>query len=147
LNDSLYMMSANSSWAEVRWREPHPTPSAHDPTMATRTLLAESRTSVSDDHEGQRARVLEPYRRIDHEIHSSIPSLHLRGPTAQSHDKRLLSESRYFPEHMASPYGPQHASISTLGNFDGVRTGSMSVYSRRTSELQPTSDARVSNGA
>lgn len=145
-------MNANSSWGEVRWREPQSNPSSHDPTMATQTLLSRNRIPSTDGHEDQHARLLEPHRRIDQGIHMPHANLHIRGPTNIPDNNRLLSESRLFPDHMTNAlYRPQNTSItSPPSHFDETRTGSMSDHvdhSRRTSELQPTSDARTSNGA
>lgn len=144
-------MNADSSWGEVRWREPQSGPPAHDPIMATRTLLAGNRPFTMDGHEERRARLMEPYRRIDHGFHVPQANLHIRDPTNNSGNTRLLSEPRYLSDYTPNTlYGQQTSAItSPLGSVDEARTGSISDHidqSRRTSELQPTSDARTSNG-
>jgi hypothetical protein len=145
-------MNADSSWGEVRWREPQSSPSTHDPTMATQTLLTGNHLSTTARREDQRVRLTGPYRRIDHEFHMPHANLHIPGPTDTSNKIRPLADSRHFRDLTSNPpYGQQNTSItSPLGNVDETRTGSISDQadqSRRASELQPTFDARNPNGA
>jgi len=119
--------------------------------MATRTLLAGNRTLTTEGREEQHARLMEPYRRIDHSVHPPQPNMYTRGPVNRLDDARLLPESRYPPDYTQKTlYGQQNAVLpSHLGGFDGARTGSVSGQidqSRRTSELQSISDARMSSG-
>jgi hypothetical protein len=144
-------MNADSTWGEVRWREPQSDPSANDPTMATRTLLAGTRPLTTEGYNEQRARFMESHRRIDHGFHVPQANLHIKGPANKPENIKLLPESRYLPDYMQNTlHGRQNsATTSPLGSVDGARTGSMSSQidqSRRTSEIQPTSDARIFNG-
>jgi hypothetical protein len=144
-------MNADSSWGEVRWREPQSDPSANDPTVATRTLLAGTRTLNTEGHDEHHTRLVEPHRRIDHGIYAPQANLYMKSTANKPENIRLLPESRYLPDYLQNtPYGQQNSAItSPLGSVDGARTGSMSSQmdqSRRTSELQPTSDARISSG-
>lgn len=144
-------MNTDSTWGEVRWREPQSSRSPIDPAMATRTLLAGNRTLTMEGREEQHARLTEPYRRIDHGYHAPQANLHFKGPANKLENIRSLPDSRYLPDYMHnSLYGQQSSAItSPLGSVDDARTGSISSQvdqSRRTSELQPTSDARISSG-
>jgi hypothetical protein len=125
--------------------------------MATRTLLAGNRTLTTEACEEQRtgeeqhARLMEPYLRIDHAVRAPQSSLYTRGPVNKLDDARLLPESRYPLGYTQNTvYGEQKRATTTpLGNVDAARTGPTSGQidqSRRTSELQPISDARVSSG-
>jgi hypothetical protein len=145
-------MNADSSWGEVRWREPQSSPSTHDPTMATRTLLTGNHMPTTERREDQRVRLTGPYRRIDHEFHMPYANLHIPGPTDRLDKIRPLADSRHFQDLTSNPpYGQQNTSItSPLSNVDEPRTGSISDQadqSRRVSELQPLFDARNPNGA
>ena len=144
-------MAADSSWGEVRWREPQEIPSSNDSIMATRTLLAGNRTSTTDGREEHHARLMEPYRRIEHGVHVPQPNLYTRVPVNRLDDTRLLPESRYPLDYTQNTsYGQQKVAMtSRLGGVDETRTGSTSGQidqSRRTSELQPILDARASGG-
>jgi hypothetical protein len=147
--EQLYTMNADSSWGEVRWREPQSSPSTNDPTMATRTLLTANHLPTTDRREDQRVRLTGPYRRIDHVFRAN---LHIPPPEKRSDKIPPLADLRHFPDHTSNPlYGQQNTSIaSPPGNVDETRTGSISDQadqSRRVSELQPTFDARNPNGA
>ena len=144
-------MAADSSWGEVRWREPQEIPSSNDSIMATRTLLAGNRTFTTEGGEEQHARLMEPYRRIEHGVHAPQSNLYTRAPVDRLDDTRLLPESRYPLDYTQNTsYGQQKtAMISCLGGVNENRTGPITGQidqSRRTSELQPTSDARPSAG-
>lgn len=119
--------------------------------MATRTLLAGNRTLATDDHEEQHARLMEPYRRIDHSVHAPQPNIYTGGPANRLDDTTLRAESRYPSDHTQKTlYAHQNAVLPAhFGGVDYSRTGSISGQidqSRRTSELQSISDARMSSG-
>jgi hypothetical protein len=119
--------------------------------MATRTLLAENRTLATDGREEQHARVMEPYRRIDHGLHMPQANTHNRGPANRLDDTISFPESRYSFDYSQKPFHGQPNTTITypLGSVDGARTLSISDQidrSRRTSELQSNSNARASNG-
>ena len=144
-------MAADSSWGEVRWHEPQSNPPSHDSIMATRTLLAGTRTVTAEAREERHTRLMEPYLRIDHSVHAPQPNTYIRGPVNRLDDTRSFPESRYPSDHTQKAlYGQQNALLTShIGGVDGARTGSMSGQidqSRRTSELQPISDARISSG-
>jgi len=145
-------MAADSSWGEVRWREPQDIPSSNDSTMATRTLLAGNRTfTAAEGREEQHARLMEPYRRIEQGVHAPQTDLYTRAPVNRLDDTRLHPESRYPLDYTQNTsYGQQKTVMtSRLGGVDEIRTGPMSGQidqSRRTSELQPNSDARIPGG-
>lgn len=144
-------MAADSSWGEVRWHEPRSNPPSHDPVMATRTLLAGDRTLTPESREEQHARLMEPYRRIDHGLHMTQANTYNRGPANRMDDTRLLPESRYSSNYSQKPfYGQLNTTITyPLGSVDEARTGSISDQinrTRRTSELQSNSNARAANG-
>jgi hypothetical protein len=144
-------MAADSSWGEVRWHEPQSNPPPHDYIMTTRTMLAGNRSLTTEAREEQHARLTEPYVRIDHAVRTPQADSYTRGPVDKLNDDRLLLESRYLPGHTQDTlYGEQkRANTIPLGDVDGVRAGLISGQidqSRRTSELRPFSDARVSSG-
>lgn len=119
--------------------------------MATRTLLAGNRTLTTDGREEQHARLMEPYRRIDDSVHASQSNIYTGGPANRLDDTRLRAESRYPSDHTQKTlYAHQNAVLPAhLGGVDYARTGSISGQidqSRRTSELQSISDARMSSG-
>jgi len=119
--------------------------------MATRTLLAGSRPLTTEGRNEHHARLVEPYRRIDAGFYVPQANLLIKGPANKQENIKLLPESRYLPDYMQNTlHGRQNSeTTSPLGSVDGARTGSMSSQidqSRRTSELQPTSDARIFNG-
>lgn len=125
--------------------------------MATRTMLAGNRTLTTEapgeqrTRDEQHARLMEPYPRIDHAVRVPQSNLYNRGPINKLDNARSLPESRYLPGYTQDTfYGEQkRANTPPLGNVDAARTGLTSGQidrSRRTSELQPVSDARVSSG-
>ena len=144
-------MAADSPWGEVRWREPQENPSSNDSIMATRTLLAGNRTFTTEGRGEQHARLMEPSRRKEHGVHAPQANLYTRGPVNRLDETTLLPESRYPLDYTQNTsYGQQRTAMaSRLGGVDETRTGSASGQldqSRRTSELQPVTDARISGG-
>lgn len=144
-------MAADSPWGEVRWREPQENPSSNDSIMATRTLLAGNRTFTTEGRAEQPARLKEPYRQTEHGVHAPQANIYTRGPVNRLDETRLLPESRYPLDYTQNTaYGQQKTAMtSRLGGVDETRTGSVSGQvdqSRRTSELLPITDARISGG-
>ena len=144
-------MAADSPWGEVRWREPQENPSSNDSIMATRTLLAGNRTFTTEGRGEQHVRLMEPSRRTEHGVHAPQANLYTRDPVNRPDETILLPESRYPLDYTQnSSYGQQRTAMaSRLGGVDETRTGSASGQldqSRRTSELQPVTDARISGG-
>ncbi|GAB7326316.1 hypothetical protein MBLNU13_g10288t2 [Cladosporium sp. NU13] len=117
--------------------------------MATRTLLAGDRSLTTEGRGEQHARLIEPYRRIEHGVYAQQANPYTRGPVNRLDDTRLLPESRYPLDYAQNtPYGQQKTAMTSgFGSTDDTRAGPMSGQidqSRRTSELQPISDARIS---
>ena len=141
-------MAAEPSWGEVRWREPQENPSSNDSTMATRTLLAGNRSPTTEGRREQHSRGMEPYRQIEHGVYAQQANPYTRGPVNRLDDASLLPESRYPLDYTQNTsYGPQKMAMTSC--LDETRTGSVSSQihqSRRTSELQPISDARIPSG-
>lgn len=142
-------MAADSSWGEVRWREPQEIPSSNDSIMATRTLLAGNKTFTTEGREEQHARLMEPHLRIEHGVHAPQSNLYTRAPVNRLDDTRLHSESRYPLNYTQdTSYGQQKTAMTSRpGGVDEIRTGPIFGQidqSRRTSELQPISDAPIS---
>ena len=142
-------MAADSSWGEVRWREPQEISSSNDSIMATRTLLAGNKTFTTEGREEQLARLMEPHLRIEHGVHAPQSNLYTRAPVNRLDDTRSHQESRYPLDYTQNTsYGQQKTAMTSRpGGVDEIRTGPIFGHidqSRRTSELQQMSDAPVS---
>lgn len=123
-------MSRDASWGDIRWREPQPSLSARESTMAAGEVLAANSIFGRGGREDQQhSRLMEPSRRADHGIHAPQPTLHIGGPLWDSNTNRLLSEPRFLSDPMTSSlHGARDSAItSRTSNVDGARIGSISA--------------------
>lgn len=134
-------MSAGASWGEVRWREPQPSSTDRDSTMATRELLATNSLLLRDGHKDQYPRPMEPSRRTDHGFHAPQATLHIGGPLWDTENTRLLSEPRFLSDHATGSFDrPPNSTVTLhLGNDEGARTGSTSLVDQAGSDSRRTS--------